>query len=138
MDRDAQLALIGRFYDDMWNRFDKTVFPEILDTSIRFRGSLGQVKTGFDELGDYVDYIQAFSSDFHNEVIDTITEGDRTFARLTYSGTHQGEIFELTPSNRRFEYTGAVVFTFGPRLIREVWVRGDIYGLLSQLSPENE
>lgn len=138
MDRDAQFALIDRFYDEMWNRFDKTVFPEILDPTIRFRGSLGQVKVGFDELGDYLDYIQAFAPDFHNEVVSTITEGNQTFARLSYTGTHQGEIFGLAPSNRRFEYTGAVVFTFADARIREVWVLGDIYGLLSQLSPENE
>lgn len=100
MDRDAQFALIDRFYDEMWNRFDKTVFPEILDPTIRFRGSLGQVKVGFDELGDYLDYIQAFAPDFHNEVVSTITEGNQTFARLSYTGTHQGEIFGLAPSNR--------------------------------------
>lgn len=138
MDRSDQLALIGRFYDEMWNRFDKTLFPEILDPSIRFRGSLGQVKTGFDEMGDYVDYIRAFAPDFHNEVVSTITEGNQTFARLSYTGTHQGELFGLSPTNRRFEYTGAVVFTFAERLITEVWVLGDIYGLLSQLNPENE
>lgn len=138
MDRDAQLALIGRFYDDMWNRFDKSVFPEILDPSIQFRGSLGQVKSGFDEMGDYVDYIEAFAPNFHNEVVSTITEGNQTFARLSYTGTHEGELLGLSPTNRRFQYTGAVVFTFGERLIKEVWVLGDIYGLLSQLSPENE
>lgn len=138
MDRDAQLGLIGRFYNDMWNRFDKTVFPEILDPSIRFRGSLGQVKAGFVEMSDYVDYIQAFAPDFHNEVISTITEGNETFARLAYTGTHQGEIFGMAPTNRRFEYSGAVVFTFTDDKIGEVWVLGDIYGLLSQLNPENE
>ncbi|HEY5579302.1 MAG TPA: hypothetical protein VIL12_06400, partial [Acidimicrobiia bacterium] len=63
----------------MWNRFDKSVFPEILHPDILFRGSLGQVKVGFDEFGDYVDFIQAFSSDFHNEVALTITEDDKTF-----------------------------------------------------------
>ena len=57
MNRDEQLLLIERFYDDMWNRFDKTVFAEILHRDIQFRGSLGQTKVGFDEFGDYVDYI---------------------------------------------------------------------------------
>ena len=90
-----QLRLIDRFYNDMWNRFDKSVFGEILDPKIHFRGSLGQTKVGFDEFGEYVDYIKAFASDFHNEILSTITEGNLTFARLSYTGTHQGEVFEI-------------------------------------------
>ncbi|MFQ5521973.1 MAG: ester cyclase [Acidimicrobiia bacterium] len=128
------LALIERFYEDMWNRFDKTVFSEFLHPDIRFRGSLGQVKVGFDQLGDYVDFIQSFSSDFHNEVTETISEGDKTFALLSYTGTHEGEVFGLAPTGRRFEYAGAAVFTIEDGLIREVWVLGDIYGLIQQLS----
>ena len=67
MKSDEQLRLIDRFYNDMWNRFDKSVFGDILDPKIHFRGSLGQTKVGFDEFGEYVDGIQAFASDFHNE-----------------------------------------------------------------------
>jgi predicted ester cyclase len=118
----------------MWNRFDKSVFGEILDPMIHFRGSLGQTKVGFDEFGEYVDYIQAFASDFHNEVLSTITEANMTFARLFYTGTHQGEVFGLAPTGKRFEYSGAAVFTFSDELISDVWVLGDIYGLTQQLS----
>ena len=125
--------LIARFYDDMWNRFDKSVFPEILSPDVRFRGSLGQVKVGFAELGEYVDYIEAFAADFHNEVLSTITEGNRTFAHIAYRGTHQGEVFGIEPTGRSFEYAGAATFTFVGGLIAEVWVLGDIFGLIAQL-----
>jgi predicted ester cyclase len=134
MNSDEQLRLIDRFYNDMWNRFDKSVFGDILDPKIHFRGSLGQTKVGFDEFGEYVDYIQAFASDFHNEVLSTITERNRTFARLSYTGTHQGEVFGLAPTGKRFEYSGAAVFTFSDGLISDVWVLGDVYGLTKQLS----
>ena len=134
MNSAEQLRLIDRFYNDMWNRFDKSVFGEILDPKIHFRGSLGQVKVGFDEFGEYVDYIQRFASDFHNEVLSSITEGNLTFARLSYTGTHQGEVFGLAPTGKRFEYSGAAVFTFDDGLISDVWVLGDVYGLTQQLS----
>jgi len=133
MTKQLHLALIDRFYNDMWNKFDTTVFSEILHDDIRFRGSLGQVKIGFEEFGDYVDFIEGFAPDFHNEVVTTITEGDRTFARLSYTGTHQGEIFGVPASGATFEYAGAAIFTIHDELIREVWVLGDIYGLLQQL-----
>ncbi len=134
MNSDEQIRLIDRFYNDMWNRFNKSVFGDILEPKIHFRGSLGQTKVGFDEFGEYVDYIQAFASDFHNEVLSTITERNRTFARLSYTGTHQGEVFGLAPTGKRFEYSGAAVFTFSDGLISDVWVLGDVYGLTKQLS----
>ncbi|MCZ6630881.1 MAG: ester cyclase [Actinobacteria bacterium] len=134
MNSDEQIRLIDRFYKDMWNRFDKSVFGDILDPKIHFRGSLGQTKIGFDEFGEYVDYIQAFASDYHNEVLSTITERNRTFARLSYTGTHQGEVFGLAPTGKRFEYSGAAVFTFSNGLISDIWVLGDVYGLTKQLS----
>ena len=97
------------------------------------RGSLGQEKVGYTEFGEYVEFIAAFSPDFHNTVLVTITEDDQTFARLSYTGTHRGEVFGVKPTGRAFEYAGAAVFSFDDDRITEVWVLGDIYGLLQQL-----
>ena len=126
-------ALIRRFYDDMWNQFDTSVFAEILEPSIRFRGSLGTETVGFDEFAGYVASIEAFAPDFHNEIVSLISEGDRTFARLRYTGTHEGEVFGLPATGRRFAYAGAAVFTIPGDRIAAVWVLGDVYGLLQQL-----
>jgi steroid delta-isomerase-like uncharacterized protein len=133
--RSRNLTLIDRFYDDMWNRFDTSVFPQILQPDMTFRGSLGQPVVGFDELSRYVEFVRAFAPDFHNEVVLTITDGDMTFARLSYRGTHRGEVFGVPPTGRRFEYSGAAVFTVRDELISDVWVLGDVYGLLQQLDP---
>lgn len=137
MDAAGQLQSIHRFYDHMWNEFDKAVMPDVLHPDIHFRGSLGQTKVGFAELGDYIDYIEAFAPDFHNEVLATITEGSRTFAHLSYTGTHRGELFGIAPTGRPFTYSGAAVFTFADALIRDVWVLGDIHGLIEQLSGDD-
>ena len=102
MNATAQEKLIDRVYNDMWNRFDQSVFAEILHPGIRFRGSLGQEKVGFTEFGEYVDFIRAFSPDFHNTVLSTITEANQTFARLSYTGTHQGKIFGVEPAGQSF------------------------------------
>ncbi len=127
--------LIGRFYNDMWNRFDTNVLTDIVSPTLHFRGSLGQTRIGIDEFIEYVAFVQAFAPDFHNTVVDTISDEHRTFARLTYTGTHHGELFGIAPTGRRFEYAGAAIFTFDHNLISDVWVLGDIHGLLQQLAP---
>lgn len=93
----GNLRLVDRFYNDMWNRFDKTGFPEILHDTVSFRGSLGQVKRRFKELGDYVDFIEAAFPDFHNEVVETITEDNKTFRKVVVYRNPQGRVVRHTP-----------------------------------------
>ncbi len=105
----------------------------LLTEDVRFRGSLGQSKNGHAEFAEYVDFVQRAFPDFTNEIEEVISEGDKAFARLTYRGTHRGEIFGIDPTGRRIQYAGAAVFSFRGDKIAEVWVLGDICGLMSQL-----
>ena len=85
-----------------------------------------------------MDFIQRAFPDFHNHIEDIISEGDRSFARLTYTGTHQGEVFGIAATGKRIEYSGAALFSFRGDRIASVWVLGDIHGLLQQLAaPSN-
>jgi predicted ester cyclase len=77
MSQNRNRLLIERFYHELWNRFDKTIFPDILAEDLRFRGSLGQTKRGLAEFGDYVDFIQRAFPDFSNEIEEIISEGDK-------------------------------------------------------------
>jgi predicted ester cyclase len=133
MTQSRKRLLIERFYLEMWNRFDKSIVSEILTEDLRFRGSLGQSKNGHSEFGEYVDFVQRAFPDFSNEIEEIISEGDKAFAKLLYRGTHRGEIFGITPTGRPVRYAGAAVFKFRGDRIAEVWVLGDIYGLISQL-----
>ena len=45
---------VTRFYHEVWNRSDLSVVPEILAPDVSFRGSLGSVKTGHAQFGEYV------------------------------------------------------------------------------------
>jgi steroid delta-isomerase-like uncharacterized protein len=125
--------LIRVWYEQMWNRWDKTVFSGILAEDIIFRGSLGNVIAGHEGVGSYMDIIQKAFPDFCNHIEETITEGDKSFARLRYTGTHRGTVFGIEPTGKKIEYMGAAVFTFRNRKISNVWVLGDVYGLIQQL-----
>jgi steroid delta-isomerase-like uncharacterized protein len=128
------VILIERYYHEVWNRFDKTLIPELFAEDFTFRGSLEQEKRGHAEFAEYVDFIRAAFPDFHNTIEETINEGDRSFARLTYSGTHRGQLLGIAATGKRVQYAGAALFRFQDRRIREVWVLGDVYGLIKQLS----
>ena len=131
--REQHVQLIEAWYHRMWNQWDKTAFPDILSEDITFRGSLGQTKHGYAGLSDYIDFIRAAFPDFHNHIELILSDGDQAFAQLTYTATHQGEVFGVAPTGKRIQYAGAAVFTFVDDKIADVWVLGDIYGLLQQI-----
>jgi steroid delta-isomerase-like uncharacterized protein len=130
----GNVELVERFYHQMWNRFDKSLIPVLLTGDVRFRGSLGASKVGHEQFGEYVDFVRTAFPDFTNCVEEVVSEGDRSFVRLTYRGTHRGELFGIAPTGRRVEYAGAALFRFRGGRIAEVWVLGDLHGLLRQLT----
>ena len=77
--------------------------------------------------------VRAAFPDFHNTIEDLIAEGNRVAARLSYRGTHRGELFRIAPTGRRVTYSGIALFRIAGGKIIDVWVIGDTLGLLRQL-----
>lgn len=128
------IDLVKRFYEALWNRFDKGLIPELLTENIRFRGSLGEDAVGHQQFGAYMDTIQGAFPDFTNTIEEIISEGNRSAVRLSFRGTHEGELFGIAPTGRSIEYAGVALFRFHHALISEIWVLGDVDGLIQQLN----
>jgi predicted ester cyclase len=133
MDPSPHRVLIRRYYEELWNCWNFSLAHELLNDEIVFRGSLGVAVQGLSAFLDYMRLVQAAFPDFHNTVEETLTESDRVFARLTYRGSHRGELFGISPTGRRITYAGAAVFTIREKKIERGWVLGDTLGLLRQL-----
>lgn len=125
--------LVRIFYDRLWNQWECQLADELLADDILFRGSLGLTRIGRAGFLEYVEIIRTAFPDFHNTIEDLIAEGDKVVARLTYRGTHQGELFGQPPTGRKIEYAGVAIFTIKAGKIAEVWVLGDLYGLMRQI-----
>ena len=125
--------IIRRYYNDMWNRWDMAVADEIIAEDITFRGSLAVTVQARDGFKQYVDLVRSAFPDFHNAIDDLIAEGDRVVARLTYSGTHQGELFGVAPTGRQVTYAGVAIFHIANGQVIDGWVMGDTLGVMRQI-----
>src|SRR5262245_34908085 len=130
---DDPRALVRRYYDELWNRWDLALADRLIAEDIAFRGSLGVSVQGRAGFRRYVDLVRRAFPDFHNAVEELLVEGDRVAARLTYRGTHAGPLFELAPTGRAVTYSGLALFRVRGGQIAEGWVLGDTLGLLRQL-----
>lgn len=134
MDTENNRKLVRRFYEELWNRWDYNIIGENLTPDIVFHGSLNIDATGHDGFIDYAETLRGAFPDFHNKLEETIAEGDKLAACLTYTGTHQGEIFGIEATGRPIRYAGVGIFLFRDGLIGQVWVLGDRLALMRQLS----
>lgn len=125
--------LVLAWYERMWNRWDTSIHPDILHSDVKLRGSLGMTYGGPSGVAEYMAFVRAAFPDFHNRVELMIEEGPRVFAKLTYRATHRGPLFGMQATGRSIEYAGAAVFEIRDGKIADVWVLGDIHGLLKQL-----
>jgi steroid delta-isomerase-like uncharacterized protein len=133
-DGDDARALVTRFYDELWNRWDDEAVEGVLAEGFVFRGSLGRQTTGRDGWRRYRDDIRQAAPDFHNEVVDLVASSGRAAARLEFSGTHLGPLLGFAPTRRRFSYSGAAFFAVADGRLNRAWVLGDLDGLRRQLA----
>jgi RimJ/RimL family protein N-acetyltransferase/predicted ester cyclase len=126
--------IIQAFYEDIWNKHDKTKIPALLHEAFTFRGSLGQLHQGHNGFASYVDFVHAALGDYRCVIQDIISEGNQAFARMLFSGVHRADFFGYAPTFKRVEWAGAAVFTFDGDKISDLWVLGDMHGLLQQLA----
>jgi len=124
---------VETFFNVMWNTWDDATMRDILDPVIDFRGSIGLHVTGHDGFAGYMQTIRDAFSDFHNRIDEIIATDDRAVARLTYTGTHDGPLFDHVATGRHIEYAGVAMFTMAGGKITKVWVLGDRLALLQQI-----
>ena len=130
--------LVQSFYTHLWNRQDRSRLPALLSDDFTFRGSLGLTKTGPSEFWDYVELVVGALGDYRCDIDDIVVEGDRAFARMTFSGVHRGQFLGVEASGRRISWAGAAMFTAANGRLQDLWVLGDVDGLRSQLNGEPE
>jgi len=133
MTTEKHKALVRRYYDDLWNRWDLALADEIVAEDISFRGSLGVTLRGREGFKRYVETVRSAFPDFENRIEELIAEGDQVVARLTYRGTHRGELFGSAPTGKRVEYIGVGIFRLREGQIVEAWILGDTLALMRQV-----
>ncbi len=127
-------SLLRRYYSELWNAWSAAALEELIAPNIVFRGSIGTAVHGLEEFKQYVSRIRVAFPDFHNHVEEIISEGDKVAARLTYTGTHLGELFGFSGTGRRISYQGLAIFQFREAKIVSGYVLGDTESLKRQIA----
>src|SRR5262245_39334805 len=121
--------LIERFYERIWHAADYAAIHELLDPDFAFRGSLGAELRGREAFEGYVRSVRGALADYHCEVMECVSEGDRAFARMRFSGRHVGVFQGHAATGKPVQWDAAALFHFNGPTIARLWVLGDLAGL---------
>ena len=72
-------------------------------------------------------------SDWHEEILDMIVDGDKFAIRLKGSGTHDGEYLGIPATGRKMQWFMPVFGRFLDGRLREQWATSDVLNILSQI-----
>ena len=88
---------VKRFYQVIWDQQDHDAVPSVLSSGCRFRGSLGEQKTGHQGFIEYLDSVHRALGDYRCHIETLVCEGHQVFARMTFAGVHRDTFMGYPP-----------------------------------------
>lgn len=121
--------LVEAFYSRIWNNGDLDGVSVLLVPDFVFRGSLGAELRGREAFAGYVRSLRGALADYRCDVLQCVSEGNRAFAQVRFSGRHVGTFRGYAATGKPVHWLGAALFRFEGQAIAEVWVLGNLAGL---------
>jgi predicted ester cyclase len=132
-----QKEIVRVFYKEMWDHANTALVPQLFHPGFTFRGSLGPALVGHEQFVGYVHLVTQTFDRYTSDILALGEEGPQVFGKLRFHGYHRRELFGIVPSGRHVWWYGTPIFTFEGELIRDLWVLGDIHGLIGRLEGES-
>lgn len=118
MKENKQIVL--SYYENLWNKKDKSYIDKVFSDDIIFRGSLGTETRGKKEFEAYFDMITGALSNLYHSIETVLVDQDQVAVRVVYNGTHAGKLLDMEPTNKRVQYHGASFFKIDNGKIKEI------------------
>lgn len=109
---------------------DDFIAPNFVNHSA---SQLGLVVGDLEHVKQFIHVIFQAFPDLHYTVEDLIADGDKIVARLTLTGTQQGEYMGIPPTGKYATISDIEIFRITNGKAVECWVQVDFLGLLQQL-----
>jgi len=123
-----------RFVEEFWNRGDSLVADEIIGSDWSWRTSASpQPIVGAEALKMYQQMTLSSFPELHIQIEDYIAEGGSVFVRVTFTGTHEGELMGIPGTGKAFTFTDICFHRLENGRFQESVQVADMLGLLQQI-----
>jgi steroid delta-isomerase-like uncharacterized protein len=128
-------AIVRRIYDELWNDRKLEVADEVIaaEGGVNYDTGLAPQPFGPEEMKGTVRMVTAAFPDNHHAVEELIAEDDKVVARVTLTGTHEGEFMGLPPTGRQINVIEIHIYRLKDGKAVEHQVGRDDLGAMRQL-----
>lgn len=140
MSAEENIALMTRWYREVWRERKNDTVHELLASDARLRGQAGpeQEIQGPKEFVEFAERIRNAFPDTEIAVEDIFAIDDKVVARWIATGTHRGDGLGVPPSGRRVRISGITIARVMNGKIVEGWDNWDRLGMLEQIGAYNQ
>lgn len=134
MPAEENKATVRRFVDEAFNRRNMDILDELVTPeSFNHEAYNPEWQRGGDGYKRTFEWLLSAFPDFRFDVDDMVAEGDMVAARVTMSGTHEGEFVGIPATERRFSVHQIHWFRLDDGKLVERWAVRDDMGMMRQL-----
>ncbi len=127
-------AAVRHFWEQHLNTGNATLCEgDFAPTAVSHDPNSPLVPPGPEGISQLVTLYRTAFPDLTATVEDMVAEGDEVAYRLTFRGTHRGEMMGIKPTGKQVTYTGIGIDKVVDGTIVEMWLNFDALGLLQQL-----
>ena len=125
-------AIIRRAAEEVWNKGDMSVVPELIAPDYVYHSPFGEFK-GPEGCKQFVTMTRNAFPDIHMTIDDMVGEGDKVAVRLSWRGTFKGKFGDLEPTGKQVNMTSAYFYRFAGGKEVEALPYSDSLALYQQL-----
>ena len=98
-----------RVFEEVLNKGNLAIIPELIAPDYTFRSPLGMEAKGPESFREMVIMFRTAFPDMHFTVDDIVGEADRVAIRFTMTGTFRGEMMSIKPTGKKGTYTAILI-----------------------------
>jgi predicted ester cyclase len=130
---DSNIAIVRRFIDEVLNKGQLELIPELWASDLVWHGgSLGTVQ-GVEAYTRMLSGSAASFEDLHLIVDDIVATGDKVVVRFTNGGRNIGPFLGAEPTDEVIRWEGIGIYQVAESRIVEAWFSEDLLGFAGQV-----
>lgn len=124
---------VRRMEDELFNKRNLDAIDEFISPDYVLRTAAEGMPNDREAIRESIAmYVNAFS-DLHISVDELIAEGDRVVGVFTFTGTHDGDLAGMSPTQRSISVRQIAMYRIEDGKVVEEWEVSDQMGLMQQI-----
>ena len=133
MSEGTSKGVVRRMIEEVWNDHDFTNFEEVVAENHFDHMAVPEHQRGVAAERHVMEWLLTVVPDHHFDIEDAAGDGETVAVRGTCSGTHEGELWGIAPTGKRFAVQQSHWFRVVDGKVAEHWAVRDDLGMLRQL-----